>query len=52
MRPYFNKMHFVCCTTRKNYGGVAILYNEDDVETNRMKPVASVEEESKENTLD
>jgi len=28
LKPFFSHMHFACCSTRKNYGGVAILYNQ------------------------
>ena len=37
-------MHFVCCTTRKNYGGVAILYNDENDEPVSKQPMADMEE--------
>ena len=44
LAPYFSHMHFVCATNRKNYGGVAILYNQALVQ-HHFEHLSDLEEE-------
>jgi exodeoxyribonuclease-3 len=38
LKDSFTHLHFACCKTRKNYGGVAILTNQE------VTPVSAMEE--------
>ena len=48
LSKYFNHMHFVCASNRRNYGGVAILYNLDDEAVAMNAPLAKVENKEEE----
>ena len=41
LKPFFSHMHFACCTTRKNYGGVAIFYNEHKIASKLLEGLNS-----------
>ena len=51
LSPYFNSMHFACCSKKKNYSGVAILYNTLPGQTKKEADDGNSEEEVKDETV-
>ena len=45
LKPFFDSMHFTCATNRRNYGGVAILYNSQEIHDLETKTAEQIEAE-------